>query len=151
MGILGLTPFLRKKYPQVIKNLPRRFELFSGKTIALYALFGYLPNCNLLIVHLHSDATLISQRFWYDRDPHPHRHIRSWYQLILETRKSGVKVICVFDGRGVNEAKRREVCTTFIHVVIQINRQLFTRSTDGERQEWFNLPAWSLNMDTFAG
>ncbi|KAL0578936.1 hypothetical protein V5O48_003084 [Marasmius crinis-equi] len=41
MGVLGLTPFLQKTIPTVIKQLPDRLRGLSGKTIVLHVLGWY--------------------------------------------------------------------------------------------------------------
>ncbi|KIJ61629.1 hypothetical protein HYDPIDRAFT_169641 [Hydnomerulius pinastri MD-312] len=38
MGVLGLTPFLQKAYPEVIKRLPDRLKSLRGKTIVMHVL-----------------------------------------------------------------------------------------------------------------
>ncbi|KIO29521.1 hypothetical protein M407DRAFT_227672, partial [Tulasnella calospora MUT 4182] len=48
-------------------------------------------------------------RFWFSPDPHIYRHVRGWFRLISELRKSDVNVICVFDGRTRSGAKSREI------------------------------------------
>lgn len=90
MGISGITPFLLKYFPQVVTKLPDRFASISKKTVAI-------------------DATLVTQRFWFSPDPHIYRHVRGWFRLISELRKSDVNVICVFDGRTRSGAKSREI------------------------------------------
>ncbi|KAG8933306.1 hypothetical protein FRC01_009956 [Tulasnella sp. 417] len=90
MGIAGITPFLLKYFPHVVAKLPDRFAAIPRKTLAI-------------------DATLVTQRFWFSADPHIYRHVRGWFRLISELRKSDVNVICVFDGRARNGAKSREI------------------------------------------
>ncbi|KAJ3826506.1 PIN domain-like protein [Lentinula raphanica] len=89
MGVLGLTPFIQKTCPEVIKRLPDRLQGFSGKRIAL-------------------DGTLLTQRFHFAQIPHPYRHVLGWYRLIKELEQFGVDAICVFDGKGRNAAKAQE-------------------------------------------
>ncbi|KAJ3755161.1 PIN domain-like protein [Lentinula raphanica] len=89
MGVLGLTPFIQKTCPEVIKRLPDRLQGFSGKRIAL-------------------DGTLLTQRFHFAQIPHPYRHVLGWYRLIKELEQFGVEAICVFDGKGRNAAKAQE-------------------------------------------
>ncbi|KAJ3736655.1 PIN domain-like protein [Lentinula guzmanii] len=89
MGVLGLTPFIQKTCPEVIKRLPDRLQGFSGKRIAL-------------------DGTLLTQRFHFAQIPHPYRHVLGWYRLIKELEQFGVEAICVFDGKGRNLAKAQE-------------------------------------------
>ncbi|KAG8956960.1 hypothetical protein FRC00_004665, partial [Tulasnella sp. 408] len=90
MGIAGITPFLLKHFPHVVTKLPDRFASISKKTVAI-------------------DATLVTQRFWFSPDPHVYRHVRGWFRLISELRRSDVNVICVFDGRNRSGAKSREI------------------------------------------
>ncbi|KAG8999062.1 hypothetical protein FRB93_013332 [Tulasnella sp. JGI-2019a] len=90
MGISGLTPFLIKTCPHVVRELPDRFASFVGKTIAI-------------------DGTLITQRFWFSPDPHQYRHVRGWHRLLRELHKSDIKVICVFDGVTRTSAKSGEL------------------------------------------
>ncbi|KAF4564711.1 hypothetical protein EYR40_010883 [Pleurotus pulmonarius] len=90
MGVLGLTPFLTKACPSVIKQLPERLRALSGKTVVI-------------------DGTLITQRFHYAPLPHQYRHVLGWYRLAQELRDNGVNAICVFDGKERNLAKAREV------------------------------------------
>ncbi|KAF9467885.1 PIN domain-like protein [Collybia nuda] len=89
MGVQGLTPFLQKFCPEVIKQLPNRFRSLSGKRLAI-------------------DSTLITQRFHYAQAPHPYRHVLGWYRLVKELNDAGVSAICVFDGKERNVAKARE-------------------------------------------
>ncbi|KAJ7578471.1 PIN domain-like protein [Mycena floridula] len=89
MGVLGLTPFLQKSFPEVIKQLPDRLKAFAGKTIVL-------------------DGTLITQRLHFTQHPHPHRHVLGWYKLARELKEAGVNAICVFDGKERNIAKAHE-------------------------------------------
>ncbi|KAJ4490164.1 PIN domain-like protein [Lentinula aciculospora] len=89
MGVLGLTPFIQKTCPEVIKRLPDRLQGFSGKRIVL-------------------DGTLLTQRFHFAQIPHPYRHVLGWYRLIKELEQFGVEAICVFDGKGRNLAKAQE-------------------------------------------
>ncbi|KAJ3853655.1 PIN domain-like protein [Lentinula lateritia] len=89
MGVLGLTPFIQKTCPEVIKRLPDRLQGFSGKKIVL-------------------DGTLLTQRFHFAQIPHPYRHVLGWYRLIKELEQYSVEAICVFDGKGRNLAKARE-------------------------------------------
>ncbi|QRV86376.1 XPG i-region domain-containing protein [Ceratobasidium sp. AG-Ba] len=90
MGVLGIVPFLRKKCPQIIEDIPRRFHELEGKTIAI-------------------DATLVTQRLHFTPDPRPYRHVLGWYQIIAELRQHNIKVICVFDGKERIPAKFEEV------------------------------------------
>ncbi|KAJ1310004.1 hypothetical protein OPQ81_006760 [Rhizoctonia solani] len=90
MGVLGIVPFLLKKCPTLVENIPNRFQALQGKTIAL-------------------DGTLITQRIFYNPDPRPHRHVLGWYQLIQELRQNNINVVCVFDGKHRIPAKRVEV------------------------------------------
>ncbi|KAJ3868901.1 PIN domain-like protein [Lentinula novae-zelandiae] len=89
MGVLGLTPFIQKTCPEVIKRLPDRLQGFSGKKIVL-------------------DGTLLTQRFHFAQIPHPRRHVLGWYRLIKELEQYSVEAICVFDGKGRNLAKAQE-------------------------------------------
>ncbi|CAE6518599.1 unnamed protein product [Rhizoctonia solani] len=90
MGVLGIVPFLLKKCPTAIENIPNRFQALEGKTIAI-------------------DGTLITQRLFYAPDSRPHRHVLGWYQLIQELRQNKINIICVFDGKHRISAKRNEV------------------------------------------
>ncbi|KAG1720055.1 PIN domain-like protein [Suillus lakei] len=90
MGVLGLTPFLQKTCPEVIRKLPDRLRSLCGKTIVI-------------------DGTLITQRLHFAPMPHPHRHILGWHRIITELKECNVQAICVFDGRDRNIAKAREV------------------------------------------
>ncbi|KAG2154282.1 PIN domain-like protein [Suillus bovinus] len=90
MGVLGLTPFLQKTCPEVIRKLPDRLRSLCGKTIVI-------------------DGTLITQRLHFAPMPHPHRHILGWHRIITELKECNVHAICVFDGRGRSIAKAREV------------------------------------------
>ncbi|CAE6455125.1 hypothetical protein ACGC1H_004553 [Rhizoctonia solani] len=90
MGVLGIVPFLLKKCPVAIENIPNRFQALEGKTIAI-------------------DGTLITQRLFFAPDSRPHRHVLGWYQLIQELRQNKINVICVFDGKGRIPAKQDEV------------------------------------------
>ncbi|KAH7922770.1 PIN domain-like protein [Leucogyrophana mollusca] len=90
MGVLGLTPFLQKICPEVIKRLPDRLKSLRGKTIVI-------------------DGTLITQRLHFAPLPHPHRHVLGWHRIITELKENGVRSICVFDGQERSAAKAREV------------------------------------------
>ncbi|KAJ8581273.1 hypothetical protein M405DRAFT_885792 [Rhizopogon salebrosus TDB-379] len=90
MGVLGLTPFLQKTCPEVIRKLPDRLRSLCGKTIVI-------------------DGTLITQRLHFAPMPHPHRHVLGWHRIITELKECDVQAICVFDGRDRNIAKAREV------------------------------------------
>lgn len=90
MGVLGLTPFLQKTCPEVIRKLPDRLRSLCGKTIVI-------------------DGTLITQRLHFAPMPHPHRHVLGWHRIITELKECNVHAICVFDGRDRNIAKAREV------------------------------------------
>ncbi|KAF8345313.1 PIN domain-like protein [Amanita rubescens] len=89
MGVLGLTPFLQKVCPDVIKHLPDRLKGLTGKRIVI-------------------DGTLITQRMHFAPVPHQYRHVLGWYRLVKELEDSGVSAICVFDGKERNLAKARE-------------------------------------------
>ncbi|KAL0959955.1 hypothetical protein HGRIS_011619 [Hohenbuehelia grisea] len=89
MGVLGLTPFLLKQCPDVIKQLPNRLRALTGKKIVI-------------------DGTLITQRLHFAPVPHPYRHVLGWYRLVQELRDAGVDVICVFDGKERTQAKSGE-------------------------------------------
>ncbi|KAG2342282.1 PIN domain-like protein [Suillus weaverae] len=90
MGVLGLTPFLQKTCPEVIRKLPDRLRSLCGKTIVI-------------------DGTLITQRLHFAPMPHPHRHVLGWHRIITELKECNVHAICVFDGRDRSIAKAREV------------------------------------------
>ncbi|KAK1218601.1 hypothetical protein PQX77_018717 [Marasmius sp. AFHP31] len=89
MGVLGLTPFLQKTIPDVIKRVPDRLKGLSNKTIAF-------------------DGTLITQRLHFAPVPHPYRHVLGWYRIIQELRSNGVEAICIFDGKERSTAKAKE-------------------------------------------
>ncbi|KAL5507352.1 hypothetical protein ACEPAH_6808 [Sanghuangporus vaninii] len=89
MGVQGLTPFLHRYCPRVLKVLPHRLQGFDGKTIVF-------------------DGTLITHRFHYAPSPYEHRHILGWYRTITELRDNNVNAICVFDGVGRSDAKLLE-------------------------------------------
>ncbi|KAG6830283.1 hypothetical protein H0H87_008581 [Tephrocybe sp. NHM501043] len=89
MGVLGLTPFLQKTCPEVIKQLPDRLRGLAGKRVII-------------------DGTLITQRLHFAPSPHPYRHVLGWYRLARELQEAGVKAVCVFDGKERNVAKTRE-------------------------------------------
>ncbi|PFH49354.1 hypothetical protein AMATHDRAFT_76246 [Amanita thiersii Skay4041] len=89
MGVLGLTPFLQKTCPEVIKHLPDRLKGLAGKKIAI-------------------DGTLITQRLHFAPVPHQYRHILGWYRLAKDLQEAGVTAVCVFDGKERNHAKARE-------------------------------------------
>ncbi|KAG6854103.1 hypothetical protein C0991_010517 [Blastosporella zonata] len=89
MGVLGLTPFLQKKCPEVIKQLPDRLRELAGKRVVI-------------------DGTLITQRLHFAPAPHPYRHVLGWYRLARELQEAGVQAVCVFDGKERNIAKARE-------------------------------------------
>ncbi|OCB88724.1 PIN domain-like protein [Sanghuangporus baumii] len=89
MGVQGLTPFLQRYCPRVLKVLPHRLQGFDGKTIVL-------------------DGTLITHRFHYAPSPYEHRHVLGWYRTITELRDNNVNAICVFDGVGRSDAKLLE-------------------------------------------
>ncbi|KAJ7126101.1 PIN domain-like protein [Mycena epipterygia] len=89
MGVLGLTPFLQKSFPEVVKQLPDRLRGLAGKKIVI-------------------DGTLITQRLHFAQVPHPYRHILGWYRIIKELEEAGVSGICVFDGKERSLAKARE-------------------------------------------
>ncbi|KAG6890248.1 hypothetical protein C0992_002657 [Termitomyces sp. T32_za158] len=89
MGVLGLTPFLQKTCPEVIKKLPDRLRGLTGKKVVI-------------------DGTLITQRLHFAPMPHPYRHVQMWYRLARELQEAGVSVVCVFDGVERNTAKARE-------------------------------------------
>ncbi|KAK0480547.1 PIN domain-like protein [Armillaria novae-zelandiae] len=89
MGVLGLTPFLLKTCPQVIKTLPKRLEELQGKRIVI-------------------DGTLITQRLHFVPVPHPYRHVLGWYRIAKELQENNIEAVCVFDGKERNIAKARE-------------------------------------------
>ncbi|KAF7316414.1 hypothetical protein MIND_00160200 [Mycena indigotica] len=89
MGVLGLYPFLRKAFPDVVKQLPHRLRDLAGQRIVI-------------------DGTLITQRLHFAPVPHGHRHVLGWYKLVKEMQDSGVTAICVFDGFERSLAKARE-------------------------------------------
>ncbi|KAJ7240438.1 PIN domain-like protein [Mycena rebaudengoi] len=89
MGVLGLTPFLLKSFPEVVKQLPDRLRGLAGKRIVI-------------------DGTLITQRLHFAQVPHDYRHVLGWYRLVKELQESGVSAICVFDGQQRSVAKARE-------------------------------------------
>ncbi|KAK0495872.1 PIN domain-like protein [Armillaria luteobubalina] len=89
MGVLGLTPFLLKICPQVIKTLPKRLEELQGKRIVI-------------------DGTLITQRLHFVPIPHPYRHVLGWYRIAKELQENNIEAVCVFDGKERNVAKARE-------------------------------------------
>jgi len=105
MGVLGLTPFLRKACPRVITQLPNRLKSLSNKTLVI-------------------DGTLVTQRFHFAPMPHKYRHILGWYRLIHELREHGIRAICVFDGKERTIAKSCEQ-----------NRRRHIRRTDALRGE----------------
>ncbi|EKM58106.1 uncharacterized protein PHACADRAFT_88937 [Phanerochaete carnosa HHB-10118-sp] len=90
MGVIGLTPFLQKACPDVIRVLPDRLKNFAGKKIVL-------------------DGTLITQRLHFAPLPHAYRHVLGWYRILHELREAGVSAVCVFDGRSRSLAKQMEV------------------------------------------
>ncbi|KAI0327229.1 PIN domain-like protein [Cubamyces sp. BRFM 1775] len=90
MGVLGLTPFIQKTCPEVVRVLPDRLKSLKGKRIII-------------------DGTLITQRFHFAPIPHPHRHVLCWYRLVRHLQSSDVQAVCVFDGRQRSAAKEREV------------------------------------------
>ncbi|KIL00334.1 hypothetical protein PAXRUDRAFT_821792 [Paxillus rubicundulus Ve08.2h10] len=89
MGVLGITPFLQKICPGVIRKLPDRLKSLRGKTIVI-------------------DGTLITQRLHFAPMPHPHRHVLGWHRILTELKECDVRAICVFDGKQRNAAKARE-------------------------------------------
>ncbi|KAK0192802.1 PIN domain-like protein [Armillaria mellea] len=89
MGVLGLTPFLLKTCPDVIKTLPKRLEELQGKRIVI-------------------DGTLITQRLHFVPIPHPYRHVLGWYRIAKELQENNIEAVCVFDGKERNIAKARE-------------------------------------------
>ncbi|EJD51109.1 PIN domain-like protein [Auricularia subglabra TFB-10046 SS5] len=89
MGVLGLTPFLQKKVPQVFREIPNRLRGLKDKTVVI-------------------DGTLITQRLHYSPAPHEYRHVLGWHRIIRQLQHSGVGVICVFDGPERTLAKMRE-------------------------------------------
>ncbi|KAF8637882.1 hypothetical protein AX17_002505 [Amanita inopinata Kibby_2008] len=112
MGVLGLTPFLQKTCPEVIKYLPDRLKGLAGKKIVI-------------------DGTLITQRMHFAPSPHQYRHVLGWYRLVKELDEAGVTAICVFDGKERNLAKARE------HVRRKEARQLVaTRSSLELKRLW---------------
>ncbi|KAI0720678.1 PIN domain-like protein [Cerioporus squamosus] len=90
MGVLGLTPFLQKTCPEVVKQLPERLSALSGKRIVI-------------------DGTLITQRFHFAPMPQRYRHVLSWYRLASNLRNHNIQTICVFDGKERSLAKEREI------------------------------------------
>ncbi|RPD61239.1 PIN domain-like protein [Lentinus tigrinus ALCF2SS1-6] len=90
MGVHGLTPFLQKTCPEVLKQLPERLSAFSGKRIVI-------------------DGTLITQRFHFAPMPQRHRHVLAWYRLASHLRNNNIQAVCVFDGRERSLAKEREI------------------------------------------
>ncbi|RDX47303.1 PIN domain-like protein [Lentinus brumalis] len=90
MGVLGLTPFLQKTCPEVVKQLPERLNALSGKRVVI-------------------DGTLITQRFHFAPMPQPYRHVLAWYRLASHLRSHNIQTICVFDGKERSLAKEREI------------------------------------------
>ncbi|KAF8814756.1 PIN domain-like protein [Phlegmacium glaucopus] len=89
MGVQGLTPFLQKRCPVVLKKLPNRLQDIQGKRIVI-------------------DGTLITQRLHFSQGYGACRHVLGWYRIAKELADNGVSAICVFDGQGRNHAKARE-------------------------------------------
>ncbi|KAI0739004.1 PIN domain-like protein [Daedaleopsis nitida] len=90
MGVQGLTPFLQKTCPGVIKQFPERLQALSGKRIVI-------------------DGTLITQRFHFAPMPQQYRHVLSWYRLARHLKHHNIQAICVFDGKQRSVAKAREI------------------------------------------
>ncbi|TFK73483.1 PIN domain-like protein [Pluteus cervinus] len=90
MGVKDLVNVIRKHCPSLIQELPNRFQELTGKTVVI-------------------DATLLTQRFHFARNPHPHRHLIGWYHLVKELEESKVNAICVFDGKLRSPAKWDEI------------------------------------------
>ncbi|KLO14111.1 PIN domain-like protein [Schizopora paradoxa] len=90
MGVLGLTPFLQRHCPSVIKILPSRLQALRGKTLVI-------------------DGTLITQRLHWSPSPYKYRHVLGWYRLVTEMKENGVSAICVFDGIERSAAKTSEI------------------------------------------
>ncbi|KAH9922525.1 PIN domain-like protein [Fomitopsis serialis] len=90
MGVLGLTPFIQKTCPEVIKTLPHRLRDLCGKTVVI-------------------DGTLITQRLHFSPMPHRHRHVLGWYRIMKELMECDVRAICVFDGKERSLAKELEM------------------------------------------
>ncbi|KAG8847578.1 hypothetical protein FRB91_011664 [Serendipita sp. 411] len=90
MGVNGLTAFLLKKCPDVVKEIPSRLKALSGKTVVI-------------------DATLVTQRLHFARSTIPNHHVFRWYRLIVDLKEHDVNVICVFDGKERHAAKIREL------------------------------------------
>ncbi|GLB42353.1 putative PIN domain-like protein [Lyophyllum shimeji] len=90
MGVLGLTPFLQRTCPEVIKHLPDRLRGLAGKKVVI-------------------DGTLITTRFHFAPAPHPYRHVLGWYRLAKELKEAGVEAVCVFDGKQRHAAKALEL------------------------------------------
>ncbi|KZT69944.1 PIN domain-like protein [Daedalea quercina L-15889] len=90
MGVLGLTPFIQKTCPEVVKTLPNRLRELSGKTVVI-------------------DGTLITQRLHFSPMPHRHRHVLGWYRIMKELAECDVRAICVFDGKERSLAKELEM------------------------------------------
>ncbi|KAF8068883.1 PIN domain-like protein [Lyophyllum atratum] len=90
MGVLGLTPFLQKTCPEVIRLLPSRLQGLAGKKVVI-------------------DGTLITTRFHFAPAPHRFRHVLGWYRLVKELQEAGVEAVCVFDGKQRNIAKGPEM------------------------------------------
>ncbi|TFK49060.1 PIN domain-like protein [Heliocybe sulcata] len=89
MGVLGLTPFLQKIRPELIRTLPNRLKDLSGSTIVI-------------------DGTLITTRLHFAPGIGSHQHVIGWYRLIRELHEANVNAICVFDGKVRSSAKRLE-------------------------------------------
>ena len=128
-GVLGLTPFLKKACPQLLKELPNRLRGFQGKTIVI-------------------DGTLITHRLHFAALPHDYRHVLGWYRLIKELRECDVRAICVFDGeRRVsaksNEAARRSRIRslTLARAAIEAERHLRLQSVAQLLQRVKELPS----------
>jgi flap endonuclease-1 len=60
---------------------------------------------------LHSDGTLVTQRFHFANAPHEYRHVLGWYRTVQELRAANVKAICIFDGKQRSAAKKAEART----------------------------------------
>ncbi|KAJ9125442.1 hypothetical protein QFC22_000403 [Naganishia vaughanmartiniae] len=104
MGIKGLIPYIKRKHPELIKQIPKRWlspEL-KGRTVAI-------------------DGPLLTSRFFFaagGQELEDKRMVIGWHALITTMRKAGVKPITVWDVKGERPWKMKE------HARRELTRQL---------------------------
>ncbi|CAK9781064.1 PIN domain-like protein [Cutaneotrichosporon oleaginosum] len=148
MGIKDLMKWVKKTYPEVVTEYPRRWAApeLRGKRVAI-------------------DATLLTNRFHFgEKNVHARaaRGLLGWYTMIREMQANGVSPIAVWDERGERpwkapEARRRletraRNLARQLHEerrvsrVSQLREALVAQAEMGERERTVLAAAWEEGL-----